>query len=66
MQQCLNIQKNEDILKRIEELEEELKNVKGTRCEVYARVVGFFRPTMDWNAGKQEEFKERKMYDIRG
>ncbi|MBS7655885.1 ribonucleoside triphosphate reductase [Candidatus Bathyarchaeota archaeon] len=32
--------------------------------EVYSRVVGYLRPVKDWNAGKQEEFKERKEYKI--
>lgn len=29
---------------------------------IYSRVVGYYRPIFKWNAGKQEEFKERKMY----
>ena len=32
-------------------------------CEVYSRVCGYLRPTFAWNAGKQQEFKERKMFD---
>ncbi len=31
----------------------------GKNCEVYSRIVGYFRPVQNWNAGKQEEFKER-------
>ncbi len=34
-----------------------------TTCEVYSRVVGYIRPIDQWNAGKQEEFKERKTFD---
>jgi len=34
-------------------------------CEVYSRVVGYLRPVQNWNAGKQEEFSERKTYDIK-
>lgn len=34
------------------------------KTEVYSRVVGFYRPVEQWNDGKQEEFKERKNYDI--
>jgi hypothetical protein len=30
--------------------------------EVYSRVVGYFRPINQWNKGKQEEFRERKVY----
>ncbi len=37
--------------------------VCGERTEVYSRVVGYFRPVHNWNPGKQQEFKERKLYD---
>ncbi len=32
--------------------------------EVYSRVVGYFRPINQWNRGKQEEFRERKVYKL--
>jgi ribonucleoside-triphosphate reductase len=53
-----------DILLKIEELEQELANVKGTECEVYSRIVGYFRPVKQWNNGKQEEFSEREMFEV--
>lgn len=28
-------------------------------CEVWSRVMGYFRPVSDWNKGKQSEFRER-------
>jgi hypothetical protein len=31
-------------------------------CEVYSRVVGYFRPVQRWNIGKKEEFKDRLEY----
>jgi len=31
----------------------------GEACEVYSRVVGYLRPTENWNPGKQAEFDER-------
>jgi ribonucleoside-triphosphate reductase len=34
----------------------------GMKTEVYTRVCGYFRPVKNWNRGKQEEFKERKVY----
>jgi len=34
----------------------------GGSTEVYSRVVGYFRPVRNWNAGKQEEFKQRIEY----
>jgi ribonucleoside-triphosphate reductase len=36
---------------------------KSTSCEVYSRVVGYLRPVDQWNAGKQEEYRERKTFD---
>ncbi len=38
----------------------ETKKVKVVPCEVYSRVVGYFRPVQNWNLGKQQEFNERK------
>jgi len=32
------------------------------QAEVYSRIVGYFRPVQNWNAGKQEEFKDRLEY----
>ena len=34
-------------------------------CEVYARIVGYLRPVQNWNAGKQEEFKDRKAFVVK-
>lgn len=31
-------------------------------CEVYSRVTGYFRPVSKWNAGKQAEFRARKVF----
>ncbi len=36
---------------------------KRTKCEIYSRVVGYFRPVNQWNDGKQAEFKERATFD---
>jgi len=36
-----------------------------TRCEVYSRIVGFLRPVSLWNDAKQEEFKDRVMFENR-
>jgi ribonucleoside-triphosphate reductase len=35
----------------------------GQKCEVYSRIVGYFRPIANWNIGKKEEFKERVEYE---
>ncbi len=34
------------------------------KCEVYSRVCGYFRPVANWNKGKREEFKDRKVFDV--
>jgi ribonucleoside-triphosphate reductase len=34
-------------------------------CEVYSRITGYHRPLKNWNAGKQNEFKNRKPYVIK-
>ncbi|RLG80300.1 MAG: ribonucleoside triphosphate reductase, partial [Thermoprotei archaeon] len=36
----------------------------GSECEVYSRVVGYYRPVKRWNIGKQQEFKDRKYYKL--
>lgn len=33
--------------------------------EVYSRITGYYRPVQNWNDGKIQEFKERKLYDIK-
>jgi len=35
----------------------------GEDTEVYSRVVGYYRPIQNWNAGKVEEFKDRLEFD---
>jgi len=35
-----------------------------TKCEVYSRIVGYIRPVQQWNAGKQEEWKDRKTFKV--
>lgn len=36
----------------------------GQTTEVYSRITGYYRPVANWNAGKSQEYKERKVYDI--
>lgn len=33
--------------------------MKKIRCEVYSRIVGYFRPINNWNDGKKQEFFDR-------
>ncbi|MEA3432835.1 MAG: ribonucleoside triphosphate reductase [candidate division WOR-3 bacterium] len=36
----------------------------GKQTEVYSRVVGYYRPVQNWNKGKKEEYKQRKVYAV--
>lgn len=36
----------------------------GEKTEVYSRITGYYRPVQNWNDGKAEEYKHRKLYDI--
>lgn len=33
-------------------------------CEIYSRIVGYFRPISQWNPGKRSEFSDRLNYKI--
>jgi ribonucleoside-triphosphate reductase len=34
------------------------------KCEVYSRVVGYIRPVQQWHKGKQQEWSERKDFNL--
>ena len=36
----------------------------GKTCEVWSRITGYYRPVQNWNDGKVQEFKDRKLYDV--
>ncbi|MBQ7347195.1 MAG: ribonucleoside triphosphate reductase [Clostridia bacterium] len=36
----------------------------GKEAEVYSRITGYYRPVKNWNVGKSQEYKERKVYNI--
>ncbi len=36
----------------------------GGETEVYSRITGYYRPVKNWNDGKAQEFKERKVYNV--
>lgn len=38
--------------------------VCGESAEVYSRITGYYRPVQNWNDGKAQEYKERKLYDM--
>lgn len=47
-------------------IEKELEdsNICGLPCEIYSRVTGYHRPLKNWNTGKQEEFRQRKYFNM--
>ncbi len=36
----------------------------GESTEVYSRITGYYRPVQNWNDGKAQEYKDRKVYVI--
>ncbi len=35
----------------------------GEKTEVYSRITGYYRPVQNWNDGKSQEYKDRRVYD---
>ena len=54
----------QEVEKEIQEVENQLKNVHGTETEVYARIVGYYRAIRNWNNGKKDEYKNRKLFEM--
>lgn len=40
------------------------QKTKKVPCEVYSRIVGYLRPVQNWNKGKQQEFEDRRTYQL--
>ena len=38
----------------------------GRKCEVYSRVVGYYRSINNWNLGKRSEFYDRLTFEMLG
>jgi anaerobic ribonucleoside-triphosphate reductase len=36
----------------------------GVPCEIYSRVVGYYRPVKNWNEGQRQQFKDRKTFKV--
>ena len=49
--------------KKCYEKDQSLSNYQ--ECQVFTRVVGYLRPVKQFNAGKQQEFKERKDFKLK-
>ena len=35
----------------------------GEKTEVYSRITGYYRPVQNWNDGKAQEYKDRRVYN---
>ena len=42
--------------------EVQLRDEERTRCEIWTRVMGYFRPVSQFNTGKKSEYAERKVF----
>ena len=49
---------------QMNEEEIELKDEERQPCEVWTRVMGYFRPTNCYNRGKMQEYADRKCFNI--
>jgi hypothetical protein len=49
---------------RIADLKGQLARAEGTPTEVYSRIVGYYRSVRNWNAGKREEYDQRRVFDM--
>jgi len=36
----------------------------GQNAEVYSRITGYYRPVQNWNEGKSQEYKNRRVYEM--
>lgn len=41
-----------------------IKDEDRQECEVWTRVMGYYRPISEFNIGKKQEFKERKFFKV--
>ncbi len=44
--------------------EQKVCPICGKVTEVYSRITGYYRPVQNWNDGKAQEFKDRKVYNV--
>ena len=41
-----------------------LQDSERTECEIWTRVMGYYRPVSSFNVGKVQEHKDRKYYKV--
>lgn len=44
--------------------EQKVCPICGEKTEIYSRITGYYRPVQNWNDGKLQEFKDRKVYHM--
>ena len=52
-----------------ENLKNEISSINGIKrqeCEIFSRVVGYFRGVTNWNVGAKAQYDNRKTYVIEG
>ncbi len=42
--------------------EQKNEELSRTKCKIWTRGMGYYRPTSNFNIGKQSEFKERQFF----
>lgn len=52
----------ETIDAEIERLKKEYDKAEGTPTEIYTRIVGYYRSVKNWNKGKKEEYRYRRLF----
>lgn len=43
----------------------EVYNLDRQKCEIWTRVMGYYRNTQSFNCGKKSEFKQRVFYTVK-
>ena len=46
----------------MENKDPELKEEERQKCEIWTRIMGYFRPLSVFNPGKRSEFRERRYF----
>ncbi len=41
-----------------------MKEEKHVPCAVYSRICGYFGEVRNWNLGKRQEFRDRKVFSL--
>jgi anaerobic ribonucleoside-triphosphate reductase len=49
----------------IERIEKEMTSAGRNTALSMTRISGYARPVQNWNAGKAEEYRERKCYEVK-